>query len=59
MSIFLISLGKRAKCWIFFLKRAKANFFRSNSTSHLEVENSVAALGALDFIGALNKEYLK
>ena len=25
--ISLISLGKRAKCWIVFLKRAKANFF--------------------------------
>ena len=27
MGISLISLGKRAKCWIIFLKRVKANFF--------------------------------
>ena len=27
MSISLINLGKRAKCWIFFLQGAKANFF--------------------------------
>ena len=27
MDISLISLRKRAKCWIVFLKRAKTNFF--------------------------------
>jgi len=26
MGISLISLGKEAKCWIFFKKRAKAHF---------------------------------
>ena len=31
MSIFLISLGNRAKCWIVFLKRTKVNFFHNLS----------------------------
>ena len=32
MGISLISLGKRAKCWIVFLKMAKAKFFITKSS---------------------------
>ena len=35
MDIFLISLRKRAKCYIVFLKRVKANFF--HSISHIDI----------------------
>ena len=31
MGIFLISLGKKAKCWIVLLKRVKTNFFLQNN----------------------------
>ena len=35
MDISLISLGNKAKRWIVFLKRAKANFFRGKQACEL------------------------
>ena len=50
MSIFLISLGNGAKCWIFCMKGAKANFLRFLKVIIYAWFNMVMYIKTLGFI---------